>query len=207
MIIAIDGPSASGKSTVSRGIARELGCLYVDTGAMYRALTWRALKDGIDYRCEETLTEWVRAVTLSAVAEKGAVNLLVNGEKIEDAWLRTPEINATVSWLAKTPAVRALAVAVQRDLRRLGSLVAEGRDMGTVVFPDADFKFYVDVPEEIRAARRAAQGVGDAIAERDRMDSTRATAPLRMADDAVLIENVGTAEETIAKILSVIRSR
>ncbi|MDL5054669.1 (d)CMP kinase [Oscillatoria laete-virens NRMC-F 0139] len=134
MIIAIDGPSASGKSTVSRGIARELGCLYVDTGAMYRALTWRALKDGIDYRCEETLTEWVRAVTLSAVAEKGAVNLLVNGEKIEDAWLRTPEINATVSWLAKTPAVRALAVAVQRDLRRLGSLVAEGRDMGTVVF-------------------------------------------------------------------------
>lgn len=206
-IIAIDGPSASGKSTVSRGVARELGFLYVDTGAMYRALAWKALDDKIDYQCPDTLKDWVSKITLSTQIDRQMLSLQINGQPLADEWLRTPEVNASVSWLAKVPAVRTVAVDAQRKLRSLGALVAEGRDIGTVVFPDAAFKFYIDVPEQIRAARRAAQGMSDSIAERDRMDSTRATAPLKMADGAFLIENIGTAEESIAKILGIIRER
>ncbi|MDZ4742699.1 MAG: (d)CMP kinase, partial [Verrucomicrobiota bacterium] len=207
MIIAIDGPSASGKSTVSRGVARELGCLYVDTGAMYRAFTWKALQDKIDYQSEEVVEGWIRPITLTTHTDGKSVSLQVNGQALDDAWLRTAEVNASVSYLARVPGVRTEAVNVQRDLRKLGSLVAEGRDIGTVVFPGADFKFYVDVPEEIRAARRAAQGMTDSIAQRDQMDSTRKTAPLKMAEDAVLIENIGTAEETIARIMATIRAK
>ncbi len=205
IIIAIDGPSASGKSTVARGVARELGFLYVDTGAMYRAFTWKAIQDKIDYFLPGSVAQWMRGITLSTQADAGAVILQVNGQPLEDAWLRTPDVNAAVSYLARVNCVREKAVAVQRGLSSLGSLVAEGRDIGTVVFPAADFKFYVDVPGEIRAARRAAQGLTDSIAERDKMDSTRTTAPLKMADDAVLILNTGTAQESIAKIVGMIR--
>lgn len=205
-IIAIDGPSASGKSTVARGVARELGFLYVDTGAMYRAYTWKAIQDQINCQDDQAIQTWIDTIALTTEAHKGAIVLSVNNQPLEDSWLRAPEVNATVSHLARVAAIRGKALTVQRNLLSLGSLVAEGRDIGTVVFPDANFKFYVDVPEEIRAARRAAQGLTDSIAERDKMDSTRAAAPLKMAEDAVLILNTGTAEDSIAKIVGIVRS-
>ncbi|MDX2227147.1 MAG: (d)CMP kinase [Verrucomicrobiae bacterium] len=206
IIIAIDGPAASGKSTLSRTLARELGILYVDTGAMYRAFTWRALQDGVNLSEPEAIQAWLSGVTMETRPKEGAVVLFINGVEIEDAWLRSDEVNAHVSKIAAVPAIRDIAVAAQRQIGDEQSAVFEGRDMGTVVFPGTPYKFYIDVSPDVRAARRAAQGQNDAIAERDRQDSSRATAPLKMAGDAVVIDNSGPIAPTVTRMLEMIRT-
>lgn len=207
-VVAIDGPAASGKSTVSRNLAKKMGYIYVDTGAMYRAIAWKSIRDGIDATDSANIVRWLPGVNLQAHVTANVSTLSVNGEAIEDAWLRTDEVNKRVSQIAAIPEVRTLAVERQRHLRSVGPLVAEGRDMGTVVFPDTPFKFYIDADPQVRAQRRQDQGQNDAILQRDKTDSSRATAPLKVADDAVVVDNSRqTPDQTVAFILEVIQSK
>src|SRR5262245_42413410 len=195
-IIAIDGPSGAGKGTIARAIARRLGFRHVDTGAMYRAVAWKALHDAIDLNDEEAV---------SALAERAQFDVsdgrvLIDGHDIAGA-IRTPEMDAAASVVARQPTVRRVLVERQRALAAEGGTVMEGRDIGTVVFPVAQVKIYLDASPEERARRRATdpahasgkgtaaiQEVATALAERDRRDTTRAASPLAVAEDAVGID-------------------
>ena len=199
--VAIDGPAASGKSTVARLLARRLGAHYVNTGDMYRAVTWVALEHGL-----EPATQASDAVRLlpqlrleHRLTASGELGLVLNGSEVPQECIRAPAVARAVSHIAAVPAVREWLVARQREAARLGVVVMEGRDIGTVVFPQARFKFYVTATAEVRAARRLGQAgetvpgstvasVAAEIASRDRIDSTRAVAPLRPAPDAVVID-------------------
>ena len=197
LIIAIDGPSGAGKGTVARTLAARLGYTHVDTGAMYRAVAWKAGHAGVDLADEDAVT----AIADAAEFELGA-EVRVDGHEITRA-IRTPEMDAAAGIVARHPRVRASLVRRQRDYASRGGLVMEGRDIGTVVFPEADVKVFLDASAEERARRRAtdaahasSQGqevsqVATALAERDRQDSTRKTSPLAMASDAVRIDTTG----------------
>lgn len=209
LIVAIDGPSGAGKGTVARAVADRLGYRHVDTGAMYRAVAWKTLHDGLDAADESAV---------AAVAERAAFDLdqgrvVVDGHDVA-AVIRTPAIDAAAATVARHPAVRRILVARQRALGYAGGVVMEGRDIGTVVFPAADVKIYLDASPEERARRRAAdpahassQGspladVALALAERDKSDSTRAISPLAVARDAVVIDTTGVPiGEVIEKVL------
>jgi cytidylate kinase len=183
-VIAIDGPAASGKSSVSRGVAAKLGFLFVSSGHFYRAFAWGALRDGIS---PEQAPGWISGRRLEVRRHDTGASLILDGE---DA---TPHLSeaataAMVSPLAAVPAVRD---AVNDRLRALATehdLVMEGRDIGSVVFPDTPWKFYLDASPEERARRRAREGAVDSVAERDRLDSTRATAPLTIPERAIIID-------------------
>ena len=187
-VIAIDGPAASGKSSVARLLARKLGFLYVNSGAMYRAVTWLATSRGI------AVTDIGRVLGLLDVTrfECGTVanqsTILVDGVD-PDPHLTEPAVNAGVSAISAIPEVRRLLVEKQRLFADAHDLVMEGRDIGSVVFPETPYKFYVDASPEVRAARRAKQGLTDAIGERDKVDTTRRTSPLVIAEDAHVIES------------------
>jgi cytidylate kinase len=204
LIIAIDGPSGAGKGTIARAVAARLHYRHVDTGAMYRAVAWKALQDGIDLRDEHAIA----AIGERAGFELEAARVVIDGADVSRA-IRTPEIDAAAAAVARHPAVRRALVSRQRALGVGGGVVMEGRDIGTVVFPDADVKIFLDASPEERARRRAsdpahraseARALSDvalALAERDRSDSTRAASPLAMAPDAVLIETTGLPVDAV----------
>ena len=195
LIIAIDGPSGAGKGTVARGVAARLGYRHVDTGAMYRAVAWKALHEGIDIGDESAV---------AALGERAAFDLeggraVIDGHDVVRL-IRTPEIDKAAAAVARHPAVRAALVRRQREMGQDGGIVMEGRDIGTVVFPDADVKIFLTASPEERARRRASDPahaasqqavlaeIATALAERDRSDSTRAISPLAQASDALQID-------------------
>lgn len=214
-VIAIDGPAASGKSTIGELLARRLGYLYFDTGAMYRAITWVALKRGIPIGDEAAITRLAEAVfvevTRPTVDDGRQYTVLADGQDV--TWdIRRPEVDANVSPVSAYPGVRAALTAQQRRIAAQGRVVMTGRDIGTVVAPDADLKVYLDATVEERARRRYRevlargesadyQAILKSMRRRDRMDSRRAAAPLKPADDAIIID---TTEMTIAQVLDAI---
>lgn len=215
MIVAIDGPSGAGKGTVARNVAARLRYRHIDTGAMYRALAWKALRDGIDLDDEAA----VAALGARATFDLEAGRVVIDGADVAAA-IRTPAIDAAAATVARHPAVREVLVRRQRELGRGRGVVMEGRDIGTVVFPDADVKIYLDASPEERARRRAADpahaasegreltDVATALAERDRSDATRAVSPLAQAADAVVIDTTGVAIDAVVdRILAIVAAR
>ena len=212
LVIAIDGPSGAGKGTVARAIADALGYRHVDSGAMYRAVGWRALRDGIPLDDE---------AALEALAERSRIVVTDSRIAIDDAdvtrEIRTPAIDRAAASVARLPSVRSVLVRRQRELGAGGGIVMEGRDIGTVVFPDADVKIYLDASPEERARRRASDpahaGMPAAVAdvakmmtERDRSDSTRTASPLYAAHDAVVVDTTDkNVESVVAEVLEVVR--
>ena len=216
LIIAIDGPSGAGKGTVARAVAASLGYRHVDTGAMYRALAWKAVYEKLQLEDESALA----ALAARAVIDVSDGVVRVDGHDVKQA-IRTPEIDRAAAAVARQPGVRDVLVRKQREMGVRGAVVMEGRDIGTVVFPAADLKIYLDASPEERARRRATdpshaagkgvaavQEVASALAERDRSDSTRAASPLALAADAVHIDTTGVAiEEVVARVLALTRER
>ena len=212
LIIAIDGPSGAGKGTVARAVAARLGYRHVDTGAMYRAVAWKALNTQLELSDERA----VAAAGEHAVFDLEHGHVVIDGHDVAAA-IRTPEIDRAAAIVARHPAVRRVLVARQRAMGEQGGVVMEGRDIGTVVFPQADVKIYLDASPEERAKRRAAdpahsssQGaqladVATALAERDKSDSTRAVSPLSVAQDAVVIDTTGVpASDVIEQVLQLV---
>ena len=197
--IAVDGPAGAGKSTVARAVARRLHYHYIDTGAMYRALAWRALNAGVDLRDEQAVTHLLEQMDLGVVqGPDQKTRVLVDGEDVSER-IRTPEVHASVSLVAGYSGVRAAMTRRQRDLAQDGGVVMDGRDIGTHVLPDAEVKVFLTATLEVRVARRraelCAQGydmsadrLRDDIEKRDRLDMERAVAPLREAPDALHID-------------------
>jgi cytidylate kinase len=207
IIIAIDGTSASGKSTNAKLVARALGYVYVDTGAMYRTLAWYCLKSRVDVQNAKAVAAACRKWKTSLVCVDTRVRLLVNGYYPEKE-VRTAETSAAVPHVAAVPQVRKWMVKRQRECVQFGNLVMEGRDIGTNVFPETDFKFYLDAQLEERSRRRAADGVKENLAARDQRDSQRAVAPLMIPLGAKVINNSNlTSEQTSGLILAEVRRR
>ena len=207
IVIAIDGTSASGKSTNAKLVAKALGYVYVDTGAMYRTLAWYCSKNRIDVQNARAVAAACRKWKTSLVCVDGRVRLLVGGYYPEKE-VRTPETAAAVPHVAAIPQVRKWMVKRQRECVQFGNLVMEGRDIGTNVFPETDFKFYLDAKLEERSRRRAADGVQENLAARDQRDSQRAVAPLMIGLGAKVINNSSmTSEQTSGLILAEIRKR
>lgn len=205
--IAIDGPAASGKSTVAKRIAQELGYTFIGTGAMYRAVTWYVLQQGVSPQDTDAVLKLLPNIPL-AFGKDGAFSTVIYEGRVLTSELTEKSTNDHVSVIAAIPEVRALLVEKQREYNRKEAVVMEGRDIGTVVFPDSRFKYFVTASEEVRAARRAAEGITDSIAERDKKDSQRACAPLVQADDALLVDTSDmTIDEVVAFIVSDIRSK
>jgi cytidylate kinase len=212
--ITIDGPSGVGKSTISRRLATRLGFTYLDTGAMYRAVAWYINKNSVNPDDAAALQAALEAISIDlmpAASETDDVTVLLNGEDISDR-IRSPEMSMLASKISALAAVRSRLTLMQQELGRRGDIVAEGRDTGTVVFPGAAFKFYLDASPEVRAERRASQleARGEAVERqkllemtiaRDRQDSERAIAPLKKADDALLID---TTELDVNQVLRAI---
>ena len=207
IVIAIDGTSASGKSTNAKLVARALGYVYVDTGAMYRTLAWHCLGQRIDVQDSKAVAAACRKWKTSLNCVDAQVRLLVAGYyPVKE--IRTAETSAAVPLVAAVPKVREWMKKRQRECLQFGNLVMEGRDIGTNVFPETDFKYYLDARLEERSRRRAAEGVRENLAARDQRDSQRAAAPLMIALGAKVIDNSRmTAEETSRRIIEDIRKR
>ena len=187
-VIAIDGPAASGKSSVARELARRLGFVYVNSGAMYRAVTWYVLENGISPNDSDGIIELVRAAPLRCELVQDRSRIFV-GQVDPGPYLREDRVNDNVSQVSTVPEVRTILVEKMRHYARQHDLVMEGRDIGSVVFPDTPFKFYIDASPDVRARRRAAEGQRDEIAARDRVDSSRRSSPLVIAEDALVIDS------------------
>jgi len=200
IVIAIDGTSASGKSTNSKLVASALGYVYVDTGAMYRTLAWYCLQQRIDVHDAKAVMAACRKWKTKLVCVDNQVRLLVENYYPEKE-IRTPETAAAVSHVAAIPKVREWMKKTQRDCIQFGDLVMEGRDIGTNVFPETDYKFYLDATLAERSARRAADGVNENLAARDQRDSQRAVAPLMIALGAKVINNSSMTSEQTSKLL------
>ena len=213
-VIAIDGPSGAGKSSVSRLVGRRLGYLHVDSGALYRILTWQCLERGIDTADPQAVAACAQAVEIACRAEDGSVAYYVGGE-LPGNRIRTPEINAHASQVATVKEVRDRVTAVLRGLVSMGDLVVEGRDITTAVFPESPARFYLTASAEARAARRQKEEVEKGIANqtaeavkasllaRDRIDSTRRYAPLKKADGALEIDSSDlTLDQVVETVLA-----
>jgi cytidylate kinase len=206
-VIAMDGPAASGKSSVAREVATRLGWTFVNTGNTYRAATWAVIRAGVDPDDAEAVLRAVSAADLTCVVEHGRSVVRVKGRNVENE-LNSESINRAVSLVARVPQVRDQLVAMQRAVGRAHPVVMEGRDIGTVVFPDALAKFYIDASEEVRAKRRGLQGHTDSVRERDRIDSTRKTAPLMAAPDAIVIDSSDlTLDQVVDQVLQTLHAR
>jgi len=207
IVIALDGTSASGKSTNAKRVAKALGYSYVDTGAMYRSLAWYCLKNKVDIENEKAIASICRRWKTELINEEGQIRLKIDGYFPAEE-IRTAETSALVPVVAAVPAVRKWMKAKQRECIEFGSLVMEGRDIGSNVFPDTDFKFYLDASLDERSKRRVADGVDENLAARDKKDSERATAPLMIPLGAKVINNSNmTAEETSALIIKEVRKK
>jgi cytidylate kinase len=220
-IIAIDGPAASGKSTIGKRLADELGYLFFDTGLMYRAVTWLALQRRVSLGDETAITALAKTVPIEiqppSQADGRACDVLVEG--VDITWeTRRPEVDANVSVVSAYPGVRRALSAQQRRIGQRGEVVMVGRDIGTVVLPDADLKIYLDATAEERARRRydeiIARGENSdyneilaKVIERDRIDSTRDVAPLKAAEDAIIVDSDNlNAEEVFQQILALFKT-
>jgi cytidylate kinase len=207
IVIAIDGTSASGKSTNARRVALALGYVYVDTGSMYRTLAWYSLQKKVDVHDPKAVTALVRRWKTGLECVDGRVRLLVDGYYPEKE-IRTAETSAAVPHVAAIPKVREWMVRRQRECLQFGNLVMEGRDIGSNVFPETEFKFYLDASLDERTRRRAADGVNENLAVRDQRDSQRATAPLMVPLGARVINNSNlTSDQTSGLIISEVRKR
>lgn len=215
LIIAIDGPSGAGKGTVARAVAQALGYHHLDTGAMYRAVAWKALHDGLSLDDEDGVATMARGASLEAI--DGTVTM--DGVDVRRA-IRTPEIDRAAAGVARLPAVREVLVRRQRAAGESGGIVVEGRDIGTVVFPKADVKIFLDAAPEERARRRANDpahtggapaGLADvavALDARDHLDRTRAASPLAKADDAVFVDTTGRSiEDVVREVMQIVSDR
>lgn len=208
-VVAIDGPGASGKSTVSRAVAAALGFAYVDTGAMYRTLAWYCLKTGVPLKDPKAVASACRRWKTRLYLEQtpaSEVALLVEGYRPKEE-IRSKDVSAAASDVAVVVAVRTWMKQKQRDCIQFGNLVMEGRDIATNVFPETDFKFWLDASPAERVRRRQAQGVDENLAARDRQDSQRAAAPLMVGLGAVRIDTTGRpVEEIVNEIVGRVRS-
>lgn len=207
VVIAIDGTSGSGKSTIAKSLARHYDFVHVDTGAMYRAVTWHCLQHGADCNDAAAVVRAMREMKSDFRLCDGRIVMFINGADPGEA-LRSEAVTQNVSLVARIPEVRAWLVAQQRELLRFGSLVMEGRDIGSVVFPDTPFKFYVDADPAVRAARRAGDGYADQITRRDQLDSTRKVSPLVVPPGACLVDTgKNTPPQTTALVLAELKRR
>lgn len=219
VVVAIDGPAGAGKSTVSRLLARRLGYRYVDTGAMYRVIGLRAARQGIALDDGPRLAELCRSTRIEfRERPDGSIEVLANGEDVTAA-IRTPEVSQWASKTSAVPEVRKALVEQQRQMGREGGVVMEGRDIGTVVFPEAEVKVFLDASARERARRRAAElhrevteveieQVAREIAERDERDRNRTHAPLRAASDAIFVDTTNrTVDEIVQMLYEVVRRR
>ena len=207
IVITLDGTSASGKSTNAKLVAKALGYSYVDTGAMYRSLAWYCLKNAVDIKDKKAITSICRRWNTELKNEEGNIRLYIDGY-FPAKEIRTAETSAIVPIVAAVPSVRTWMKAKQRQCVEFGNLVMEGRDIGSNVFPDSDFKFYLDASLDERSKRRIADGVNENLAARDKQDSQRANAPLMIPLGAKVINNSEmTAEETSALIIKEIQMK
>ncbi|MDH6466220.1 cytidylate kinase [Micromonospora sp. A200] len=213
-VVAVDGPSGSGKSTVSRRLAAGLGARYLDTGAMYRAITWAVLRSGVDLTDVESVAKVAGEVDLRIGTDPQGYGVTADGVNV-DKEIRGPEVTAAVSAVAAVPAVRELLVARQRQMiTNAGRIVVEGRDIGTVVAPDADLKVYLTASEAARAQRRSAEDAVDVaataadLARRDKLDSTRKVNPLQQSPDAVVLDTTELGiDEVVARLRDLLTER
>jgi CMP/dCMP kinase len=207
LIVAIDGPSGAGKSTLAKSIAKELGFTYLDTGAMYRALALKAIRQGLDLTDEGKVAALARATDIDLVEKNGAVAVLLDGADVAGL-IRTPEVSQMASKISALKVVRQRLLELQRALGERGSVVAEGRDIGTVIFPRAEVKVYLDASVEERARRRCEelhragrevtlQDTRQEMEERDKRDSERDLAPLRKAQDALAIDSSSLSADAV----------
>ena len=217
IVIAMDGTAGSGKSSASRGVARAMGLRYLDTGAMYRAMTWQMLLDGVDVQDPQAVARRAETVVIESGTDPASPTIRLGGVDVSRE-IRSGEVNIAVSPVSAVPRVRELLVAQQRQIIGSGGIVVEGRDIGTVVAPEADLKVYMSAHPSARARRRAAEmpgapsgdlaAVEKALLRRDVYDSTRATAPLSAAEDAVLVDSTDlTLDEVIAHVVELARER
>ncbi|MGB0776083.1 MAG: (d)CMP kinase [Akkermansiaceae bacterium] len=205
--VAIDGPAASGKSTVAKRLAKRLGLIMINTGAMYRAIAWATLQEGIDPSSTSDVLKMLGDISVTCGVNDGTSTILINGTDPGEA-LRSDAVNSRVSTVAAIPEVRHLLVEKQREYLTLGSLVMEGRDIGSVVFPDTPYKLYIDASEEVRLARRSAEGLTDVVSKRDAEDSKRKTSPLIVADGATVIDSSEmNIDEVVAAAIDVLESK
>ena len=220
MVVALDGPAGSGKSTVARRVAAALGWRYVDTGATYRAMTLAVLRAGVDPADAEAVVHTAQAARVELLHDPGSPGVRLDGVDVSDA-VRGADVTAAVSAVSAVPALRALLVTLQREAIGHGGAVAEGRDVATVVAPDAPVKVYLDADPAVRASRRAGevdagvaapadeagrhQAVAQDLARRDALDSGRAASPLRAADDAIHLDSTALdIDEVVARVLSLV---
>ena len=216
LIITLDGPAGAGKSTVAKGLAKRLGITYLDTGAMYRALTLKALRLKIDLTNEDALAELARQTKINFKEMPDGLHVMLDGEDVAEA-IRSIEVTNNTFYIARAGKVRELMVGWQKAIGQDMSLVSDGRDQGTVVFPHARYKFYVDADVEerlqrrLRELRQAGKDVDEAqlridMMDRDQKDFTRAVGPLKKADDATVIDSTGlTVDGTVEVILKYIK--
>jgi cytidylate kinase len=218
LIVAIDGPAGAGKSTVAKRLAKELGYTYMDTGAMYRAFAWKARQGGVDLEDEEKLREVLRRTNVELLDREGTPRVLLDGRDVTSE-IRTPELSQWASKISALGPVRERMVELQRAMGARGGMVVEGRDIGTVVFPQAEVKIFLTAGPEERAKRRFAelQSQGKQVSldetmeemkERDRRDQERALAPLRRAEDAVAIDSTAYGvDEVMERIMREIKNK
>jgi cytidylate kinase len=214
LVIAMDGPSGSGKSSASRGVARALGLRYLDTGAQYRAMTWWMLRQGVDLADHDAVAARSGEPEIVSGTDPDAPSIQVDGVDVGEP-IRQDEVTSAVSAVAAVPQVRARLVALQQEIVGTGDIVVEGRDIGSVVAPDAPVKIYLTASAEARAQRRSAELTGTtaraqqaAMARRDTLDSTRKTDPLSLADGAIELDTTAlNLEEVIAEVLRLVKER
>jgi cytidylate kinase len=218
LVIAIDGPSGAGKSTIAKLLARRLGYTYIDTGALYRAIGWKAKQEGVDPANEAALAQLCGRVDIIIAHEGGDQRVYVNGVDVTGS-IRTPEMGMMASAVSKSPAVRSRLLSLQRKLGEHGGVVMDGRDIGTVVFPNADLKVFLDASCEERGRRRYRElrekgldvdlaTITEEIRTRDAQDSSREIAPLRRAPDAVSVDSsTMTIEEVVNAMLNAVAAK